>query len=89
MSVLCRCEDSARASELMLLQQLEEVLDFEAAVLRHVCAMNGVPNSILAELSSKRKNIKLMKCMRYNSDRAGKITYLMVLGRKCLAISGS
>jgi hypothetical protein len=39
-------------SELMLLKKLEEVLDFEAAVFGHVCAVNCVTHSIQAELSS-------------------------------------
>jgi len=36
----------------VLLQQLEEVLSLDAAILGHVRAVNGVPNSVLSELSS-------------------------------------
>ena len=41
-------------SELMLLKKLEEVLDFEAAVFGHVCAVNRVAHSIQAELGSNQ-----------------------------------
>ena len=33
-------------SELVLLQQLEEVLNLEAAIFGHVGAVNGVSNSV-------------------------------------------
>ncbi len=38
-------------SELVLLQELEEVLNFDAAIFWHVCAVNGVSDSIKSELS--------------------------------------
>ncbi len=38
-------------SELVLLQELEEVLNFDAAIFWHVCAVNGVSDSIQSELS--------------------------------------
>ena len=41
-------------SELVLLEELEEVLRFQAAVLGHVRAMQRVPNSVLAELRSRK-----------------------------------
>ena len=52
----------------MLLQKLEEVLDFEAAILRHVCAVNGVSNSVLAKFSSKQNKCKMIRIVRYNSE---------------------
>ena len=39
-------------SELVLLQELEEVLDFEAAIFGHVCAVHCVANSIQPKLRS-------------------------------------
>lgn len=39
-------------SELVLLEELEEVLDFETAILWHVCAMQCVAHSVQTELSS-------------------------------------
>ena len=36
----------------MFLKELEEVLNFETAILGHVCAVKGVAHSIEAELSS-------------------------------------
>ena len=41
-------------SELMLLKQLEEVLDFEGAVLGHVSAVDGVADAIKTELGADR-----------------------------------
>jgi len=38
----------------MLLEQLEEVLYFDATVFGHVRAVNGVPNSVFAESGSYR-----------------------------------
>ena len=44
---------TARFSELVLLQDLEEVFDFEHSIFWHVCAVNGVPDSIVTEFSPK------------------------------------
>ena len=69
----------------MLLQKLEEVLHLEAAVFRHVSAVDSVSDSVEAELSSvmnKREDVT-------KGFDDGLSTYLRVSGRKCLAISGS
>jgi len=68
-------------SELVQLKELEEVLDFEAPVLGHVCAVDSVSDSIVAELSPTHPRVV--------SVTTKARTYLIVLGRKCLAISGS
>ena len=68
----------------MLLQKLEEVLHLEAAIFRHVSAVDSVSDSVCAELSSvinKREDV--------TKGFDSLATYLRVSGRKCLAISGS
>ena len=80
----------------MFLKELEEVLNFETAILGHVCAVKGVAHSVEAELSSTVKQ-NYVKGIVDNRIVVGykfclgsrRYTYLMVLGRKCLAISGS
>jgi hypothetical protein len=69
----------------MLLQELEEVLDFDAAIFWHVCAVNGVSDSVQSKLSSTVKKAR-MSVTTFGLDFS---TYLRVLGRKCFAISGS
>lgn len=64
-------------SELMLLQDVEEVLALKNAIFRQVRAMNHVAHSILAETCSKRRL------------RIDFFAYLRVSGLRCLAISGS
>ena len=44
------------SSELVLLEQLEEVLDLETAVLGHVGAVHNVSDSVLAESRSVDRN---------------------------------
>ena len=43
---------SSLASELVLLEELEEVLDFKDAIFRHVRAVNCIPDSVKAVLGS-------------------------------------
>ena len=50
---------TARFSELVLLQDLEEVFDFEHSIFWHVCAVNGVPHSVVTEFRPKQLNHKL------------------------------
>ena len=43
---------SSLASELVLLEELEEVLDFKDAIFGHVRAVNCIPDSVKAVLGS-------------------------------------
>ena len=71
---------TAKCSELVLLQNFEEVFDLKNSILWHVSAVNGISDSVVAELSPTIFETELENC---------EYAYLIVSGRKCFAISGS
>ena len=84
---------SSLASELVLLEELEEVLDFKDAIFGHVRAVNCIPDSVKAVLGSITTKFDILVFEKWGVSifrlPRTRETYLMVSGRKCLAISGS